>query len=210
LLVQGLYRFRVEEWVGFEPYVTARIIPISEEYEPGLEVEALVSNVKGLFLKMLERSPYLPAELGTLVRELGDPRLLADITAGRLNLSKAEKQELLETLEVKERLRRVLSLINRELEILELGKKIQAQVKVEMDKAQKEYYLREHIKVLQKELGEGEEKGQEIEDLQLRLEEAGLPPHAMKEAERELTRLKRTPPPPPRPPGIPKYLGGVI
>jgi ATP-dependent Lon protease len=210
LLVQGLYRFRVEEWVGFEPYVTARIIPISEEYEPGLEVEALVSNVKGLFLKMLELSPYLPAELGTLVRELGDPRLLADITAGSLNISKAEKQELLETLEVKERLRRVLGLINRELEILELGKKIQAQVKVEMDKAQKDYYLREHIKVLQKELGEGEEKGQEIEELQLRLEEAGLPPHAMKEAERELTRLKRTPPTSPDHQVIRNYLEWMI
>ena len=210
LLVQGLYRFRVEDWVGFEPYLTARIIPISEEYEPDLEVEALVSNVKGLFLKMLELSPYLPAELGTLVRELGDPRLLADITAGSLNISKAEKQELLETLEVKERLRRVLGLINRELEILELGKKIQAQVKVEMDKAQKEYYLREHIKVLQKELGEGEEKGQEIEDLQLRLEEAGLPPHAMKEAERELTRLKRTPPTSPDHQVIRNYLEWMI
>ena len=210
LLVQGLYRFRVEDWVGFEPYLTARIIPISEEYEPDLEVEALVSNVKGLFLKMLELSPYLPAELGTLVRELGDPRLLADITAGSLNISKAEKQELLETLEVKERLRRVLGLINRELEILELGKKIQAQVKVEMDKAQKEYYLREHIKVLQRELGEGEEKGQEIEDLQLRLEEAGLPPHAMKEAERELTRLKRTPPTSPDHQVIRNYLEWMI
>ena len=210
LLVQGLYRFRVEDWVGFEPYLTARIIPISEEYEPDLEVEALVSNVKGLFLKMLELSPYLPAELGTLVRELGDPRLLADITAGSLNISKAEKQELLETLEVKERLRRVLSLINRELEILELGKKIQAQVKVEMDKAQKEYYLREHIKVLQKELGEGEEKGQEIEELQLRLEEAWLPPHAMKEAERELTRLKRTPPTSPDHQVIRNYLEWMI
>jgi ATP-dependent Lon protease len=210
LLVQGLYRFRVEDWVGFEPYLTARIIPFSEEYEPDLEVEALVSNVKGLFLKMLELSPYLPTELGTLVRELGDPRLLADITAGSLNISKAEKQELLETLEVKERLRRVLILINRELEILELGKKIQAQVKVEMDKAQKEYYLREHIKVLQRELGEGEEKGQEIEELQLRLEEAWLPPHAMKEAERELTRLKRTPPTSPDHQVIRNYLEWMI
>ncbi|MGD0828097.1 MAG: endopeptidase La [Desulfobaccales bacterium] len=210
LLVQGLYRFRVEEWVAFEPYLTARIIPISEEYEPDLEMEALVSNVKGLFLKMMELSPYLPAELGTLIRELGDPRLLADITAGSLNISKAEKQELLETLDVKERLLRVMSLVNRELEILELGKKIQSQVKVEMDKAQKEYYLREHIKVLQKELGEGEEKGQEIEELQLRLQEAWLPSHAMKEAERELTRLKRTPPTSPDHQVIRNYLEWMI
>ncbi|MGO9395101.1 MAG: endopeptidase La [Desulfobaccales bacterium] len=210
LLVQGLYRFRVEEWVGREPYLTARITPISEEYEPDLEVEALVSNVRGIFLKMMELSPYLPSELGTLVRELGDPRLLADITAGSLNISKAEKQELLETYDVKERLRRVLGLINRELEILELGKKIQSQVKVEMDKAQKEYYLREHIKALQKELGEGEEKGREIEELQFRLEEAGLPPHALKEAERELTRLKRTPPTSPDHQVIRNYLEWMI
>jgi ATP-dependent Lon protease len=210
LLVQGLYRFRVDNWEGFEPYFAARISPISEEYEPDLETEALVSNVKGLFAKMLELSPYLPAELGTLVRELSDPRVLADITAGSLNISKAEKQELLETLNVKERLRRVLTLVNRELEILELGKNIQAQVKTEMDKAQKEYFLREHIKVLQKELGEGEDKGREIEELQFRLEEAELPPHALKEAERELTRLKRTPPTSPDHQVIRNYLEWMI
>jgi len=194
LLVQGLYRFRVEGWVGRDPYLMAQVTPIPEEYEPSLEIDALVSNVKGLFLKMLELSPYLPSELGALVRELGDPRVLADITAGSLNISKAEKQELLEILDVTERLRRVLTFINRELEILELGKKIQSQVKTEMDKAQKEYYLREHIKVLQKELGEGDDRTREVDELQFRLEEAELPPHAMKEAARELARLKRTPP----------------
>jgi ATP-dependent Lon protease len=194
LLIQGLYRFRLENWVGQDPYLAARITPIPEEYEPSLEIEALVSNVKGLFLKMLELSPYLPSELGALVREFSDPRVLADVTAGSLNISKAEKQELLETIDVTERLRKVLACINRELEILELGKKIQGQVKTEMDKAQKDYYLREHIKVLQKELGESDDRTREVDELQFRLEEAGLPPHAMKEAERELTRLKRTPP----------------
>jgi ATP-dependent Lon protease len=194
LLIQGLYRFRVESWVGQEPYLAAQITPIPEEYEPSLEVDALVSNVKGLFLKMLELSPYLPSELGALVREFSDPRMLADVTAGSLNISKTEKQEMLETIDVTERLRKVLTAINRELEILELGKKIQGQVKTEMDKAQKEYYIREHIKVLQKELGEGDDRTRDVDDLQFRLEEAELPPHAMKEAERELNRLKRTPP----------------
>ncbi|MCX5893431.1 MAG: endopeptidase La [Deltaproteobacteria bacterium] len=210
LLVQGLYRFRITEWKGFEPYFAAQIDPISEEYEPDLEVEALVSNVKGLFLKMLELSPMLPAELGALVRELSDPRILADITAGSLNISKTDKQELLETIDVKERLHHVLTLVNREIEILELGKKIQSEVKTEMDKAQKEYYLREHIKVLQRELGEGEEKGRENEELQLRLEEANLPPHALKEAEREMTRLKRTPPTSPDHQVIRNYLEWMI
>jgi ATP-dependent Lon protease len=210
LLVQGLYRFRLESWVGQEPYLKAQITPIPEEYEPSLEVEALVSNVKGLFLKMLELSPYLPAELGALVREFSDPRVLADVTAGSLNISKVEKQELLETIDVTERLRKVMAAINRELEILELGKKIQSQVKTEMDKAQKEYYIREHIKVLQKELGEGDDRTREVDELQFRLEEAALPPHAMKEAERELTRLKRTPPTSPDHQVIRNYLEWLI
>ena len=206
LLIQGLYRFRIENWMGQDPYLVAQITPIAEEYEPDLETEALVSNVKGLFLKMLELSPYLPSELGSLVRELGDPRVLADITAGSLNISKEEKQELLETFDVKERLHQVLSLINRELEVLELGKKIQSQVKGEVDKAQRDYYLREHIKALQKELGEADEPLREMEEIQFRLEEAELPPHAKKEAERELNRLKRTPPTSPDHQVIRNYL----
>jgi ATP-dependent Lon protease len=176
------------------PYFSAQVAPIPEDYEPDLELEALISSVKGLFLKMLELSPYLPAELGALVREMGDPRVLADVTAGSLNIAKAEKQELLETIDVKARLNRVLTLINRELEILELGKQIQSQVKGQMDKAQKDYYLREHIKALERELGETDEKTREVTELLTRLEDAELPPHAMKEAERELERLKRTPP----------------
>jgi ATP-dependent Lon protease len=210
LLVQGLYRFKVESWLGLEPYYAAQISPISEEYEPDLETEALVSSVKGIFLKMLELSPYLPSELGALVRELSDPRVLADITAGSLNISKGEKQELLETIDVKERLHQVLSKVNRELEILELGKKIQSQVKTELDKAQKDFYLREHIKALQKELGEEDDKTREVDELQFRLEEAGLPPDALKEAERELTRLKRTPPTSPDHQVIRNYLEWMI
>jgi ATP-dependent Lon protease len=210
LLIQGLYRFRLDSWLGQDPYLTARVTQIPEEYEPSLEIEALVSNVKGLFMKMLELSPYLPSELGTLVRELSDPRVLADVTAGSLNISKAEKQELLETIEVTDRLRRVLTYINRELEILELGKKIQGQVKSEMDQAQKNYYLREHIKALQKELGEGDESTREVDELQSRLEEAKLPPHAMKEADRELTRLRRTPPAAPDHQVIRNYLEWLI
>ncbi len=210
LLIQGLYRFKVENWVGLEPFLTAQITPMVEEYEPDLEMEALVSNVKGLFLKMLELSPYLPAELGALVRELGDPRVLADVTAGSLNISKADKQGLLETINVKERLHKVLTLINRELEILELGKKIQSQVQGEMEKTQKDYYLREHIKALQRELGETDDRTREVDELQFRLEEAQLPPHALKEAERELARLKRTPPTSPDHQVIRNYLEWMI
>jgi ATP-dependent Lon protease len=155
-------------------------------------------------------SPYLPAELGALVRELSDPRIVADVTAGSLNISKGEKQELLETFNVKERLRRVLALITRELEILELGKKIQSQVKGEMEKAQKDYYLREQIKALQKELGEMDERTREVDELEFRLEEAGLPPHAMKEAQRELARLRRMPPTSPDHQVIRNYLEWMI
>jgi ATP-dependent Lon protease len=210
LLIQGLYRFRLENWTGFEPYYTAQVSPISEEYEPDIEIDALVSSVKGLFLKMLELSPYLPAELGTMVRELSDPRVMADVAAGSLNISKADKQQLLETIDVKERLTRVLGFINREIEILELGKKIQAQVKTEMDKAQKEYFLREQIRILERELGVTDERTREIEELRRRLEEAKLPPHAMKEAERELNRLSRIPPTSPDHQVIRNYLEWMI
>ncbi len=210
LLIQGLYRFRVENWLGYEPYFSAQVAAIPEDYEPDLELEAQISSVKGLFLKMLELSPYLPAELGALVREMGDPRVLADVTAGSLNVGKAEKQELLETIDVKARLNRVLALIDRELEILEMGKKIQSQVKGQMDKAQKDYYLREHIKALERELGETDEKTREITELLTRLEDAELPPHAMKEAERELERLKRTPPTSPDHQVIRNYLEWMI
>ena len=210
LLVQGLYRFRIDNWTGYEPYYSAHVTPISEDYEPDLELDALISSVKALFLKMLELSPYLPAELGALVREMTDPRVLADVTAGSLNIPKAEKQELLETIDVKVRLNRILTLINRELEILELGKKIQSEVKGQMDKAQKDYYLREHIKALERELGETDEKNREITELLTRLEDAQLPPHAMKEAERELERLKRTPPSSPDHQVIRNYLEWMI
>jgi ATP-dependent Lon protease len=210
LLIQGLYRFRIDTWVGYEPYYSAQVTPIPEDYEPDLELEALISSVKGLFLKMLELSPYLPAELGALVREMSDPRVLGDVTAGSLNIAKAEKQELLETIDVKARLNRILTLINRELEILELGKKIQSEVKGQMEKAQKDYYLREHIKALERELGETDEKTREITELLTRLEDAELPPHAMKEAERELERLKRTPPTSPDHQVIRNYLEWMI
>ena len=210
LLVQGLYRFRIDNWTGYEPYYSAHVTPISEDYEPDLELDALISSVKALFLKMLELSPYLPAELGALVREMTDPRVLADVTAGSLNIPKAEKQELLETIDVKVRLNRILTLINRELEILELGKKIQSEVKGQMDKAQKDYYLREHIKALERELGETDEKNRETTELLTRLEDAQLPPHAMKEAERELERLKRTPPSSPDHQVIRNYLEWMI
>ncbi|HSO71052.1 MAG TPA: endopeptidase La, partial [Thermodesulfobacteriota bacterium] len=210
LLVQGLYRFKVEEIVDAEPYLQARVTPITEGYEADLEIDGMVSGLKGLFQKMSELSPYLPTELGAMVQELEDPRVLADVAGGSLNVAKTEKQDLLETIDVKERLRKVLRLINREIEILELGKQVQANVKTEMDKAQKDYYIREQIKALQKELGEGDERSQEMGDLQNRLLEAELPEAAFKEAERELNRLNRIPPTSPDHQVIRNYLEWMI
>jgi ATP-dependent Lon protease len=210
LLVQGLYRFKVDEIVDHEPYLQARVTPITEVYEADLETDGMISGLKGLFQKMSELSPYLPTELGAMVQELEDPRVLADVAGGSLNVAKNEKQDLLETIEVKERLRKVLRLISREIEILELGKQVQANVKTEMDKAQKDYYIREQIKALQKELGEGDERSQEMGDLQNRLLEAELPEAAMKEAERELSRLNRIPPTSPDHQVIRTYLEWMI
>jgi ATP-dependent Lon protease len=210
LLVQGLYRFKVEEIVDTEPYLQARVTPITEDYEADREIEGMVSGLKGLFQKMSELSPYLPSELGAMVQELEDPRVLADVSGGSLNVAKTEKQDLLETIDVKKRLQKVLRLINREIEILELGKQVQANVKTEMDKAQKDYYIREQIKALQKELGETDERSQDMGDLQNRLVEANLPEAAFKEAERELNRLNRIPPSSPDHQVIRNYLEWMI
>jgi ATP-dependent Lon protease len=210
LLVQGLYRFKVEEIVDTEPYLQARVTPITEGYEADREIDGMISGLKGMFQKMSELSPYLPSELGAMVQELEDPRVLADVTGGSLNVAKTEKQDLLETIDVKQRLQKVLRLINREIEILELGKQVQANVKTEMDKAQKDYYIREQIKALQKELGETDERSQEMGDLQNRLVEANLPEAAFKEAERELNRLNRIPPSSPDHQVIRNYLEWMI
>ncbi len=194
LVTQGIGRFRISEPLAVEPYHKARVEPLKEVSGEGLEVDALKQNVQELFQKLVEESPHMPSELGILAINIEEPGNLADLVSSYINISTEDKQQLLETLGAKERLEKVTKLLNSELHLLELQKKIQSQMKEEMDKSQREYYLREQLKAIQKELGEKDERTLEIEELRQKIEKAGMPEAVEKEAERELDRLGRIPP----------------
>ncbi len=194
LLIQGTSRIRLTEFTQRDPFIRARVLPLEDQEEKTTELEALMIGIKGIFQKAVELSPHLPAELAIMAMNLEEPGPLADLIASTLNLPIEEKQALLEELDVQRRLNRVNLLLNKELSILELGSKIQSEVREGIDKTQRDYYLREQLKAIQKELGERDERTVEVEELRKRLMEAKLPPEAMKEAERELDRLAKMPP----------------
>src|SRR5213592_2465234 len=197
LIVQGLERFRIVEIVQESPYLRARIEHIADDGDasPTVEVEALARSSLGLFQKVVSLSPTLPDELANVAAAAEGASALADLIASSLpTLPTALKQELLETTAVKQRLERLVGALGKEAEVLELGSKIQSDVQSEMTKKQREYYLREQMKAIQKELGEADERTQEIEALRQRIEAAGMPEEAKGEALRELDRLAKMPP----------------
>jgi ATP-dependent Lon protease len=191
LLIQGIGRFRIKEFVNDKPYPRARVETLEDQYVMDIEMEALMSNLTGLFEKMVQLSPVLPQEFGVMAKSITVPGALADVIISVTNAAAEEKQKILETLDVKDRLREVTRLISRQLEILELGNKIQSQVKSDMDKTQREYYLRQQLKAIRQELGETDEPRVEIEEYRVKIERKNLPPEAKKEAQRELDRLSR-------------------
>ncbi|MFP4056539.1 MAG: endopeptidase La [Candidatus Brocadiia bacterium] len=194
VIVRGLQRIRIVDIVQEDPHIVARVEPVAEQVEKNVEVEALSRSVVELFQKMVELVPNVPEEVKVIVVNIPDPGRLADFVAANLSLQLAEKQEILEIPDVRERLERIVELLQREIEILELGSKIQSQVHDEMNKTQREYYLREQMKAIQRELGQSDERAAEIQELREKLQKADLPPEAMREAERELDRLGRIPP----------------
>ena len=192
LLLQGISRFRILEIVEGKPYLQARIENLEDVEVKDIEVEALVANLTGLFERIVKLSPFLPQEFGAMVKTITDPGVLADLIASVINATIEEKQKILDILDVKERLREVTRLVNHQVEILELGSKIQSQVKDDMDKSQREYYLRQQLAAIKKELGEGEENEKvEVEEYRTKIDQKNLPEEAKKEAERELARLAR-------------------
>jgi ATP-dependent Lon protease len=194
ILVQGSERIRILDYVSEQPYLVARIEEIPDVIEESTELEALTRNVQSTFSEIIEAIPYLPEELQLAVANLDDPSALSHLIAGALRISSEEKQELLEQVDVTKRLRRLSEILTRELEVVQLGTKIQTQVQSEIDKGQREYFLRQQLKAIQEELGEGDEQQAEINELRERLEEAGLPKEAKKAADRELSRLEKLPP----------------
>jgi ATP-dependent Lon protease len=195
LVVQGLGRFRIAEVVQEAPFLRARIERIDRAPATTLEVEALARTATALFQKIVALSPTLPDELGNVLGAAEGPGTLADLIAGSLpNLPTALRQELLESVDVAERLQKLVSALTKETEVLELGSKIQSEVQSEMSKTQREYYLREQMKAIQKELGEADDRTQETETLRQKIESAGMTDEAKKEALRELDRLAKMPP----------------
>jgi ATP-dependent Lon protease len=194
VIVQGLSRIRIEQYAQRDPYYVAQVEVIDESSAQGVEVEALMMNLKNLFEKAVDLAPYLTNEMGQMVSNIKSPGILADLIASNLNIPTTEKQNILDTLDVTERLNKVHVLLNKEVQVLELGNKIQSQVKEDIDKTQREYYLREQLKAIKKELGEMDEHTAEIKELQDRIAKANMPEDALKAAQKELDRLAKIPP----------------
>jgi ATP-dependent Lon protease len=194
ILVHGGQRVRLDEFIATEPYLVARVHEEADVVEQDSELEALVRHVQNTFSSIIEGVPYLPEELQIAVANIDDPAALGHMIAGSLRIRVEEKQELLEEVDVKKRLRRLSELLAREIEVMELGSKIQSQVQSEMDKTQREYFLRQQLKAIQDELGEEDETQAEINELREQIEQAELPEEVGKQAERELGRLERLPP----------------
>ncbi|MDH7502178.1 MAG: endopeptidase La [Verrucomicrobiota bacterium] len=193
VLVEGLRRIRILSFESQEPYLQGKYEVLKEVSEDSLEVVALVRNLRDRFAEVIDLSPALVEQVKVAVMNIEDPGRLADLVAANLNLSLEERQRLLEAVNVKDRLRLLLPLVSRELEVLKLGSKIQKEVSSSMSKSQRDYFLREQLRAIQRELGEGE-SGSEIENLQELINKAELPEEPRKVAQRELDRLRQIPP----------------
>ncbi len=194
ILVHGAQRVRLGDFIQTEPYFVARIEELPDEVSPSAELEGLFRNVQTTFSRIIEEVPYLPEELQVAVANLEDPAELAHMIAGALRIKTEERQELLEELSVAKRLRRLSTLLARELELISIGSKIQSQVESEMERGQREFFLRQQLKAIQEELGEVDEQQAEAAELREQVEQAELPEHALKQADRELQRFERLPP----------------
>jgi ATP-dependent Lon protease len=195
ILVQGIERAKLERRVEVEPYLVGVFSGLPDVLVETPEVEALTRNVQGLFARIIGLAPYLPEELQLAAANVDDPSALCHLVASTLrNLKVEERQEILEAVDVEARLRLVSRILGRELEMFELGSKIQSQVQSELDKGQREFFLRQQLKAIQQELGESDPEQAELAELRERLEALGdLPEEARKAADRELGRLERLP-----------------
>jgi ATP-dependent Lon protease len=194
MLVQGIARVSVDEFTATEPFLRAKVHGAAEIVEKSLEVEALTRNVIDLFTRLAELVPSIPGELISNALNVDDPLQLVYTIATYIRIELADAQQLLELDSTEAKLRRLMAILTKELEVLELGRKIQTEAQSEMEKVQREYFLREQLKAIQRELGEGDEQTVEVEEFRRKIEEAGMTEEARKEATRELDRLAKLPP----------------
>lgn len=202
LIVQGVQRFRIVEHIHEEPYLRAKIELITEDDpadDKSEEIEALRRSVAALFEQAIRLSPALPDELRTLTQSVQETHVMADLVAAHMTLSAEDKQRVLETFDIVDRLRLLLELLSKEVRVLELTTKVQSEVNTELSKSQRDYYLREQLKAIQRELGESDERGEELDELRSKIDESGMTAEALKEVNREYDRLRRMSP------GAPEY-----
>ena len=193
IIAQGIRRIEIERFSSEEPYLWADVHDLPDVVELGTELEALQRNLVSVYTRIIQLVPYLPDELEMAVTNIDDPAALGYFIASTMRLKTEEKQELLAEVHLSKRLRRLTAFVNRELEVLELGSKIQDQVQSEMDKNQREYVLRQQLKAIQEELGETDETQAEVNELRTQIDEADLPEDVRKQALRELDRLSKLP-----------------
>ena len=196
LIVQGLARLTLDEVTATRPYLRGRVTTAPEALDEAdrLEIDALLRNIKTNFQQVVSLSPLLSDDLQTLATNIAEPGRLADFIASSLTtIATAVKQEVLETLDVRARMDSLNRILIKELEVLELGSKIQSQVQSEVGKNQREYFLREQMKAIQRELGEGDDQTKDVEELQQKIDASGMPDSVKKEAQRELDRLSKMP-----------------
>lgn len=193
LVVQGLARFRVTEYVQLEPYLKAHIELIPEKVEEGAEIEALARSARSQFEHIAEMVPSIPRELVVSILALEDPLQTVYTIANFQRMELGDAQAILELDSASEKLHKLVGILAREIEVLEIGQKIQNQARSEIEKVQREYFLREQLKAIQKELGEGDEQAADVEEFRRRIEAAKMPEEAEKQARRELDRLSRLP-----------------
>jgi ATP-dependent Lon protease len=191
MLLQGISRYEIVELIYGKPYLQARIKILEDKEVKDIETEALMANLIVLFDQILKLSPFLPTEFGPLAKSITEAGVLADMIASTINAPSEEKQKILDVADSKQRLKELTRLVNHQMEILELGNKIQTKVKGDIDKSQRDYYLRQQLKAIQQELGEEENGNVETEEYRKKITEKNLPPEVLKEANRELERLAR-------------------
>lgn len=194
ILVQGLSRVKIVKFVQRDPFFMSKVKRLNDKLVMNLEIQALARNIANQFHRISLLVPNLPDELQIAVMNMDDPGRLTDLLASNLNLSLYEREDILETLDVKQRMEKLTIYLNREVEVLEVGSKIQTQVQSEMGKNQRDFYLREQLKAIQRELGESDERSLEINELRNKIDQANMPDQVEKEAIRELDRLSKMPP----------------
>ncbi|GAB4282186.1 MAG: endopeptidase La [Candidatus Rifleibacteriota bacterium] len=194
ILVEGTTRVRINKFLKTEEYFEVEASKINFEDKKTIELQALMRNVINLFEQYVKLNKKIPLEVIMVANNVEEPGRLADIITAHLNLKVDEKQEILEAFVPKTRLEKIANILNRELEIMMVEKKIRGQVRKQMEQIQKEYYLREQMKAIQKELGEGDERTEELEELKEAIRKAGMPDEAREKAEKELSKLSKMPP----------------